>query len=156
LGWAVKDSISNSVGVRVKIVSATDKALLRAARVREVCGNANHHTERNDNLAPNSRPGRDGVAERILATYRKSVSVASVTFVRCFPWQLILARDATVSPRGFGHLPQSPSVSSVRCFPLAANSRPGRNDVAERILVTYRESPLCDLRDLCAMLSLGS
>jgi hypothetical protein len=86
LGWAVKDSISNSVGVRVKIVSATDKALLRAARVREVCGNANHHIERNDNLAPNSRPGRDGVAERILATYRKSVSVASVTSVRCSPW----------------------------------------------------------------------
>jgi hypothetical protein len=38
--------------------------------------------------------------------------------------------------------PSVTSVTSVRCFPLAANSRSGRDGVAERILATYRKSPL--------------
>ena len=95
-------------------------------------------------LAPNSRPGHDGVTERILATYPKSPSVASVTSVRCFPLELILARHATVLPRGFWPpTPNSPSVTSVasvRCFPLALILA-GRDEVTERILATHRKSP---------------
>jgi hypothetical protein len=96
-------------------------------------------------LGANSRPGRDGVTERILATYRKSPSVASVTSVRCFP------RGANSRPgRGdvterilatYRKSPSVASVTSVRCYPLGANSRSGRDGVAERILATYRKIP---------------
>ena len=91
---------------------------------------------------PIARPGRDGVAERILATYRKS---PLWPLCDAFPWELILARDATVLPREFlatyRKSPSVASVTSVRCFPLGANARPGRDGVTERILATYRKSP---------------
>jgi hypothetical protein len=91
-------------------------------------------------------------------------SVASVTSVRCFP---LATRSRTetvgVFRRGFPHSlrpnqsPSVASVTSVRCFPLASRSRtetvvsPG----AAFLTASVPMIPLCGLRDLCAMLSLG-
>jgi hypothetical protein len=76
-------------------------------------------------------------------------SVTSVTSVRCFSLAACFSPRCRRCRQRPGHCP-SPSVTSVRCFPLACVSRPGAPVSPKTRPLPI---PLCDLCDLCAMLS---
>ncbi len=48
---------------------------------------------------------------------------------------------------------RSPSVTSVRCFPRSGSFPPRSHAVHQKRCTVAPQIPLCDLRDLCAMLS---
>jgi hypothetical protein len=71
------------------------------------------------------------------------------------PFAWLSHRKPRRSPQRFppqSHPPSVASVTSVRCFPRLPGSRTGSPDVHRSAFPT-NPIPLCDLRDLCAMLS---
>jgi hypothetical protein len=72
------------------------------------------------------------------------------------PIHLVLARELSPFTEDFGHLSESPSVTSVtsvRCFPHSRGFSPGSLTRSPKIFWPPIRIPFCDLRDLCAMLS---
>ena len=102
-----------------------------------------------------SHPGQRSPRQKFPAPTPSPPSVTSVTSVRCIP----LSRDSRTQANGvpgksFPHTPSPPSVTSVtsvRCIPLSRDSRTQANGVPGKSFPHNPKSPLCDLRDLCAM-----
>jgi hypothetical protein len=88
----------------------------------------------------------------------KSPSVTSVTSVRCFPRRgPFPPRSHAVHQKALRRRTSNPpsvtSVTSVRCFPRRASFPPRSHAVHQKRWTVEPQIPLCDLRDLCAMLS---
>jgi gamma-glutamylcyclotransferase len=77
-----------------------------------------------------------------------------VTSVRCFFHSRVLAREANGVHQALSFITSNfPSVTPVRCFSHSRVLAREANGVHQALLST-NPIPLCDLRDLCAMLSL--
>jgi hypothetical protein len=84
-------------------------------------------------------------------------SVTSVTSVRCSPpMRAFLAQKPNSPPKSLPPPSLNPlsvtSATSVRSLPEARLSRPETKQSTKKPSAAQPQSPLCDLRDLCAML----